>query len=184
MELPAVEPTALLQDPGKISARPLRILYMRNLICQHHWNRDFDRYQDRWNVYGHEFGYENRNCYFLIDHGHSESPEDPPVLWYKWTGKSLIAIQQPLPAKIQSKLRAYPFSRRPIQRLPSKTPAQYDAATYRRIIRSKLRCDMRILDQDVRFLMTHPEDARWLKDNIEPRFWSKIHLEQSEAILK
>ena len=108
MEVPAVEPNAPLQDPGEMSARPLRILvqtvtnlvpgndygerveYMRNLICQHHWNRDFDWDQDRWNVYGHHFGLENRNCYFLIDHGHSESSEDPPVLWYKWTGKSLL----------------------------------------------------------------------------------------------
>jgi len=107
VEVPAVEPNAPLQDPGKMLARPLRILvqtvtnivpgndyaerveYMRNLICQHHWNRDFDRDQDRWNVYGHHFGYETRNCCFLIDHGHSESSEDPPVLWYKLTGKSL-----------------------------------------------------------------------------------------------
>jgi len=147
---------------------------MRNLICQHHWNRDFDWDQDRWNVYGHYFGCENRNCYFLIDHGHSESPEDPPVLWYKWTGKFLIAMQQTLPAKIQSKLREYPFSRRPIQRLRSGTPARLDAATHRQIIRSKLRCDMTIIDGDVQFLATHPEDARWLKNNIEPRLWLKI----------
>ena len=64
--------------------------YVRNLICQRHWNRDFDWHWDRWNVYGHEFSYENRNCYFLVDHGYGESPEDPPVLWYKWTGKSLL----------------------------------------------------------------------------------------------
>jgi hypothetical protein len=108
MEVPAVELNAPLQDPGEMSAKPVRILvqtitdlvpgndyaerveYMRNLICQQHWNRNFDWDQDRWNVYGDHFAYEKRNCYFLIDHGHSESPEGPPVLWYKWTGKSLL----------------------------------------------------------------------------------------------
>jgi hypothetical protein len=101
---------------------------------------------------------------------------------------SSIAIQQALPAKIQSKLREYPFLRRPIQRLASETPARFDAATHRRIIQSKLRCDMSILSEDVQFLVTRPEDARWLEDNIEPRFWSKIQslcrLEQVEAILE
>ena len=108
MEVPAVEPNAPLQDPGEIAAKPVRILvqtvtnlvpgnhygerveFMRNLICQHHWNRDFDWDKDRWNAYGDYFSYDNRNCYFLIDHGHSESSEDPPLLWYKWTGKSLL----------------------------------------------------------------------------------------------
>ncbi|POR31237.1 Uncharacterized protein TPAR_08559 [Tolypocladium paradoxum] len=194
-------PSVPQEEPGDLSARPLRILvqtktnlvpgndyaerveFMRNLICQHHWNRDFDWHQDRWNAYGDEFGYENRSCYFLIDHCHGESPDNPPVLWYKWTGKSLIAIQQALPAKIQAKLKEYPFSRRPIQRLPKEAPAP----TRRQIIRSKLRRDMTILDADVQFLVTHPEDARWLRDNIETRFWLKIqalcHFEQDEGIL-
>ncbi|KJR88129.1 uncharacterized protein SPSK_07842 [Sporothrix schenckii 1099-18] len=202
MEISVVEPKAPLQDPEKKWTGPLRILvqtttslvpgndyderveFMRNLICQHHWNRDFDWHQDRWNVYGHESGYANRNCYFLIDHGHVEPPEDPSVLWYKWTGESLIAIQETLPAEVQSKLRKYPFSRRPVRRLPGKKLAQLDAAMHRRVIRSKLRCDMTIIPEDIRFLLTHPEDARWLKDNLEPRFWAKLHLEQNEESLE
>jgi hypothetical protein len=106
MEVPASEPSMPLPNPGDMSAGPVRILvqtvthlvpgndfaerveYMQNLICQHHWKRDFDWDQDRWNGYGHQFAFRNRNCYFLIDHGHSEG--DPPVLWYKWTGESLL----------------------------------------------------------------------------------------------
>ncbi|KAI0902698.1 hypothetical protein F4823DRAFT_428818 [Ustulina deusta] len=47
---------------------------MKNLLCQHLWNRDF--------------AYEGRRCYFLLDHGQPSS-NDVPVLWYKWTGTSL-----------------------------------------------------------------------------------------------
>ena len=53
-----------------------RCMFMLNTICQHHWNRDFDLAQDRWNVYGAQFGYDNRDCYFLIDHGQSLSDKD------------------------------------------------------------------------------------------------------------
>lgn len=103
MDAPAMEPNRPPQaGPVRILVQTVthlvpgdeyaeRVEYMRNLICQHHWKRDFDRDQDRWNVYGHHFGLRNRNCYFLIDHGHvdGESCTDPPVLWYKWTGESL-----------------------------------------------------------------------------------------------
>ncbi|KAL6698027.1 hypothetical protein J3F84DRAFT_406364 [Trichoderma pleuroticola] len=185
MEAPTGEPNPLLQYPGPVrilvqtvtSLVPgndygQRIDHIRNIVCQYHWNRDFDWDKGRWNSYGDQFGYENRNCYFLIDHG--ESPENPPVLWYKWTGKSLIAIQEPLPEEIQSKLERYPFTRRPIQRSRRPTPAQVDAKTRRRTIQSKLRYDMIIIDGDIEFLATHPADAAWLKDHIEAQFWSKI----------
>ncbi|KAL6836641.1 hypothetical protein J3E69DRAFT_322106 [Trichoderma sp. SZMC 28015] len=185
MEAPTREPNPPLQYPG-----PVRILvqtvtslipgndygqrvdYIRNIVCQHHWNRDFDWNKDRWNSYGDNFGYENRNCYFLIDHG--ESTEDPPILWYQWTGKSLIAIQETLPEEIHSKLEKCPFTRRPNQRSRRPIPAQVDAKTRRRTIQSKLRYDMIITDGDIEFLATHPEDATWLKDHIEAQFWSKI----------
>ncbi|KAM6482526.1 hypothetical protein HDV62DRAFT_45828 [Trichoderma sp. SZMC 28011] len=152
-----------------------RIVYIRNIICQYHWNRDFDWDKDRWNSYGDDFGYDNRNCYFLIDHG--ESAEDPPILRYKWTGKTLIAIQEPLPEEIQSKLKKYPFTRQPRQpnrRSGNPTPGRYDPKTYRQIIRANLRRDAILTDDCIYFLATHPDDAAWLKDNIEARFWSKV----------
>ncbi|KAL7915846.1 hypothetical protein GGI35DRAFT_473172 [Trichoderma velutinum] len=187
MEVPTKEHSPPLQYP-----RPVRILvqtvtnlvpgndygqridYIRNIICQHHWNRDFDWNTDRWNSYGDDFGYENRKCAFCIDHG--ESTEDPPILWYKWTGESLIAIQQTLPEEIQSRLEKYPFTRPPNQhsRKRKPIPGRYDAKTFRQIIRSNLRRDAIITDDSIQFLATHPEDSRWLKDNIEARFWLKI----------
>lgn len=98
--------------PGQVPPGPVRILvqtrthlvpgdvygekieYMRNMICQHAWNRNYIRGPDRWNCYGADFGYPDRTCYFLVDHGmtaeHGQPPsENPPVLWYRWTGDSL-----------------------------------------------------------------------------------------------
>ncbi|KAL7796952.1 hypothetical protein V8C43DRAFT_260694 [Trichoderma afarasin] len=185
METPTGESNPLPQYPGPVrilvqtvtSLVPgndygQRIDFIRNIVCQHHWNRDFDWNKDRWNSYGDNFGYENRNCYFLIDHG--ESAEDPPILRYKWTGKSLIAIQEPLPEEIQSKLEKYPFTRQPRQRSGRPRPGRYDPKTYRQIIRANLRRDAILTDDSIQFLATHPEDAAWLKDNIEARFWSKL----------
>jgi hypothetical protein len=82
-------------------------------------------------------------------------------------------IQQPLPAQIQSKLEKYPFSRRPIRPRRSEITIGFNTSTYRQIIRSKLRFDMSILAEDIQFLATHPDDAKWLKHNVEPRSWSQ-----------
>jgi hypothetical protein len=67
-----------------------RCFFILNLICQHHWNRDFVFGEDRWNQYGAQFGYDRLTCYFLVDHGQSATNDDVPVLWYQWTGKSLL----------------------------------------------------------------------------------------------
>ncbi len=63
---------------------------MKDTICQHQWNRDFDPNHDRWNTpYRADFGYYNRSCYFLLDHGQSDT-DDVPIVWYEWTGQSLL----------------------------------------------------------------------------------------------
>lgn len=99
-------PDFVLTDPVRILVQTVthlvpgndyaqRVKYLQDLICQHHWNGYFDRDQDRGNVYGHHFGYVNRNCYFLIDHGRSQSGEDPLVLWYKRTGDAPSEVPFP-----------------------------------------------------------------------------------------
>jgi hypothetical protein len=65
-----------------------RIRHMKNLVCQHHWHRDFDPAQDRWYAYRDNFGYDNRRCYFLVDHGQVQGGA-PALIWYKWNGQSL-----------------------------------------------------------------------------------------------
>lgn len=65
---------------------------MLNLICQHVWQRDFDKFRERhWNYHCH-FALDNVECWFLIDHyGPDQSPApDPPIIWYRWTGTELF----------------------------------------------------------------------------------------------
>jgi hypothetical protein len=71
-----------------------RCYFILDRICQLHWNRDFVFGEDRWNSYGARFGYDNRTCYFLVDHGQSID-DDVPVVWYQWTGKSLLEPLSP-----------------------------------------------------------------------------------------
>jgi len=67
-----------------------RTAFMRNLIGQYHWNRDF-KDCDRFEAYNATFGYDNRKCYFVLDHGQSPDGNDEivPILWYRWTGTLL-----------------------------------------------------------------------------------------------
>lgn len=85
-------------------------------------------------------------------------------------------MQQALPADVQRVLKDYSFSAQPVQRVRSETPRQFNAAEHRQIIRTKLRCDMTIIEEDIHFLETQPEAARWLEDHIEPHLWTKIQV--------
>lgn len=68
-----------------------KLIFITNQICQYHWARDYDPSIDRWTSYGAQFGYDNRKCYILLDHGNDapENDDDIPILWYRWTGDSL-----------------------------------------------------------------------------------------------
>ncbi|KAJ9132345.1 hypothetical protein NKR23_g11307 [Pleurostoma richardsiae] len=140
---------------------------MKNLICQFHWKRDFDPNQDRWHAQA-AFGLDDKSCYFLLDHG--QSGGDVPILWYKWTGMSFKPVQASLPPQLQAKLKGYPFMPQKNQRKPQNKPL--DAETRRQMIRTRLRCNMTIPQADVEFLRD-PNEAKWLKDNIDPRLWSR-----------
>ncbi|KAI1405167.1 hypothetical protein F4819DRAFT_445073 [Hypoxylon fuscum] len=144
---------------------------MKNLICQHYWDRDFDYNRDRFYAYRADFAYEGRRCYFLLDHGHSDT-DDVPLLWYKWTGNTFIAIEHPLPIQLRAKLKHYPFIKPQTQHRPEKSSA-VDDATRRQMIRSRLRSNMPIPKVEVE-LLKNPEQVRLLKDSVDPRFWQKI----------
>ncbi|KAL7919999.1 hypothetical protein ACQKWADRAFT_299862 [Trichoderma austrokoningii] len=180
-------PAAELNAPGEITSRPLRILVqtitglvpgtsylgriesIRNIICQHFWNKDYDKDVHRFHSYNAEFGYPNKRCYFLMDYGHSDI--DPPILWYEWTGESLIPINQVLPSRIKSILKTYSFER---VYGPRNKPKPLDNIAHREMIRWALACEVEIREEDKDFLRDHPEDVRWLKNKLEPRFWIKI----------
>ena len=81
-------------------------------------------------------------------------------------------MPQALPPEVQNKLKEYPFTR-PSAQDTLKTPL-LDSVTRRQNIRTKLRSDMSLSNSDVDFLKGNPEDAKWLKDHIETRFWLKF----------
>ncbi|KAI5859767.1 hypothetical protein GGS23DRAFT_259632 [Durotheca rogersii] len=148
---------------------------MKNLICRHLWDRDFDHRRDRWSSHLANFGYDNRTCYFLLDHGQCTGGEAAvPVLWFKWTGTSFVAVQKPLPHRFRLELERRPFyqARQPPP-ATKRSREPLDAATRRQIIRSRLRSNMRIPETDVEFLR-NPEQARLLKEEIDPRFWERV----------
>jgi hypothetical protein len=71
---------------------------MVNLICQHVWQRDFDKFRERDWSYHCYFAVDKVECWFLVDHhGPDPSPPpDPPVVWYRWTGTELFVCLSPL----------------------------------------------------------------------------------------
>ena len=60
--------------------------FMLNLITNHMWGRDFIPRRDRFHIYGPPFGYKNRRCYFLVDHGLACDDNTVPVFWYQFSG--------------------------------------------------------------------------------------------------
>jgi hypothetical protein len=80
-------------------------------------------------------------------------------------------MQQALPVGIQNKIREYPFTKAPNQPRPKRGPL--DTAARSKIIRSKLRLDIMLLDADFEF-MSNPEHARWLKDHAENKLGLKF----------
>ncbi|RSM19530.1 hypothetical protein CDV31_001690 [Fusarium ambrosium] len=163
--------------PG--SDRGEKLDFVRNIVCQHHWQRDFDRDQERWYAHGDNFGLKNRKCYFLIDHhghDHTVEEEEVPVLWYKWTGESLVRVNEELPHKILKELKKWPFTwaGRKFYKAPKGPDGKYEPKIYREIIKSQLRIGNGLLNEGIKFLREYPEHARWLKGHLEPELWVQV----------
>ncbi|DAA73511.1 TPA_exp: Uncharacterized protein A8136_4692 [Trichophyton benhamiae CBS 112371] len=70
-------------------------------------------------------------------------------------------------SKVQRILRKYyPFSGPP--------PESQREWTFRESVRSSLHQEMGLTKKELKYLRERPEDAKWLQDNLEPRFWSEI----------
>lgn len=107
---PEPEPVLGVPDPVRILVEtvthlvpghvyPERVKCMQNIVCQHHWGRDFDDEKDRCYVYGlggrQQSGEGERGhvCFFLVDSGQTSSKnENPPIMRYRWTGKELFVF--------------------------------------------------------------------------------------------
>ncbi|EHK26893.1 uncharacterized protein TRIVIDRAFT_62694 [Trichoderma virens Gv29-8] len=163
--------------PG--SDRDEKLSFVKNIVCQRHWKRDFDRSQERMYPYGDFFGLKNRNCFFLIDHhghDHTVQEEEVPVIWYKWTGESLIHMNDTLPLWIQEELKKWPFTweGRTVHRLPRGPDGNFEPKVQREVIKSKLNLGIPMFARDIEFLREHPEHALWLKARLDRELWAQI----------
>ncbi|KAK2589910.1 hypothetical protein QQS21_012412 [Conoideocrella luteorostrata] len=156
--------------------------FIRNVISQQHWNRASDFRRDRFTSYNAQFGFDNRTCYFLVDHGENPggNDDDIPVLWYRWTGDSLVSLSEALPSKIRKRLKKIPFT---LKDWLETVPREVSDAEYRRAIRSDLYACVRLSDDAFRFLETF-EHASWLEKNVEERFWSDFKSQKAKWIEK
>ncbi|KAK2596414.1 hypothetical protein N8I77_013305 [Diaporthe amygdali] len=155
-----------------------KVLSMLHRICLHQWGRNFNPYEDRSNTYGDEFGYNDRLCFFLVDHGESptgsDDPAEVPMTVYEWDGKSLQPFPGPLPNEVQERLKKYRF--KPKVTKESMLPRHEDLPPEerRRSIKRMLRRETHPPESDLQFLRDHPQHAEWLKVNLRPRFWDKL----------
>lgn len=90
--------THLLPSDGKIY-KPERnpggdkLYSMLHRICQHVWSHSYDSDFFRWYGYNDDqLGYNNRPCFFLVDHGETDNEADVPVLAFEWTGEELYVL--------------------------------------------------------------------------------------------
>ncbi|CAH0047125.1 unnamed protein product [Clonostachys solani] len=148
--------------PG--SERHEKLDFVLNIVCQHHWQRDFDFEQERWSSYRDDFGLDKRRCFFLIDHhgyDHTIQEEQVPVIWYEWTGESLIRLNQDLPSKVLKELKKWPFTweGRKFHRVPKGQDGEYHPKDRRKIIQSKRRLGIPISEHDLEFLREYSEHA-------------------------
>ncbi|KAL6805172.1 hypothetical protein J3E68DRAFT_421460 [Trichoderma sp. SZMC 28012] len=159
--------------------RDEELSFMKNIVCQLHWKRDFDCSQERMYPCGDDFDLKNRKCFFLIDHhghDHTVQEEKVPVIWYKWTGESLVHMNENLPLRIQEELKKWPFTweARKFFR-PFRGPdGEIDPEVQRDIIRCFLRRRIPLVGWHIKFLKEQPEHALWLKSHLDRELWVQI----------
>ncbi len=85
-----------------------------------------------------------------------------------------VLIKDDILPRMQDKLE----NESPFTRPPPGPRKPLDETTRCKTIRNSLRSDMGLSHSDFQFLEEHPEQAKWLEDNIERRFWDKVRGDQ------
>ena len=178
---------------------------MENLICQHVWQRNFDDYRERRWDYNREFAWDSVECWFLVDHHGPDDipPPDPPVIWYRWTGKELLVcleltcclksthcnsvmVHDPLPRRVRRRVRSYPFTRIPPEHLLNRrTPRlippprvfesrDEEIRVLKRMLRDTLACNSTLTEELVRFAKKNPGPAEWVRARVPPDAWARV----------
>ena len=90
--------------------------------------------------------------------------------------RSSITINTPLPDRVRSRLKRYPFDPSPPESKPvanQKRPNWNDPFFMRQHVYLKLRRMMMIFEEDLQFIRAHPQHAEWIKETIGPEIWTK-----------
>ncbi|KAK1150171.1 hypothetical protein N8T08_000070 [Aspergillus melleus] len=89
---------------------------MVNRISRYHWSGAYwllKARRIRYYVYGCDYAYDDRRCYFLVDQGFTSNDEKVPILCWAWTGQDFKYTPSFLQRKkVQDTLKWYPFTRR------------------------------------------------------------------------
>lgn len=93
----------------------------------------------------------------------------------KSNAESAYSVRLPgeIPSKLRARLKKFPFTKAPTQ----PPPRTGQPRPIRERIRSSLRLKEDIFYEYLEHLKYHPEDVKWLKDNLEPKFWSRLEAE-------
>lgn len=84
-----------------------------------------------------------------------------------------VRLPGEIPSELRASLKKFPFTKALTQR----TPRTGQPTPMREKIRSSLRLKENIFYEYLEHLKDHPEDVKWLKDNLEPKFWSRLEAE-------
>ncbi|PWY87218.1 hypothetical protein BO94DRAFT_624399 [Aspergillus sclerotioniger CBS 115572] len=122
----------------------------------------------RWASHNDFFAYDDLWCYFLVDYG--EAPEDAkvPILSYEWTEWCLKPKPELAqhPRVLRKLKKYYPFTRKPRPHNPEHCPRPR-----RHSIKKMLERDANLNRTDLQHLREHPEDIKWLKENLPLDLW-------------
>ncbi|KAL2127967.1 hypothetical protein VTI74DRAFT_9919 [Chaetomium olivicolor] len=159
---------------------------MVNLIFQHLWQREYDKFRERvWNYHCH-FALDNVECWFLVDHHgpNPSSPPDPPII--------CVMIRDPLPGRVRRDLRHYPFQRVAYHVLiqeyrKRRTPRVYksraeEICVKREMLRDTLLSNLGLTEELVRFAQDCHGAAEWVKARVPPDTWARLE-DHSDIVL-
>ncbi|KAG8166814.1 hypothetical protein KVR01_002503 [Diaporthe batatas] len=179
--------------PGE--ARPDKLEFLRKTIAKRVLKMRHNKSTAYMHVYDDLFAIPGRQCFFLYDYASTPIGDDIvddeiPILWYRWSGDKMMALNQKPPKRIRRTIREdYPFmirvlkpklhdlerpdmSKEELKRHRMKETPEERTKRRRELEQAKLRRLDYLYDHELQWLSDEPEHEAWLQANVEPRAWS------------
>ncbi|KAL4911116.1 hypothetical protein BDW74DRAFT_142470 [Aspergillus multicolor] len=161
-----------------------KLISMLNRICKHVWGCPWEPGNHRWYAHGDdEFGYNNRLCFFLVDLGDALNgrDEDVEMRALEWDGNDFKPKLEMLRINdIQDELKETPFTPKPRSKSGQSKEEEEKEPSARDMVRMRLRGLEKVPNREPEHVKSHPEDMKWLKGKLRPRFYESL-LKQIEA---